>query len=230
MAEATDYGATSKYGIKTAENCTTVGEVRKSAGNLMSSLKQEWEKRQEAKLVRKAQRGDVAAFTKLIERYQRPIYASIFGMVLSHEQTDDLIQETFIKAHRNLYRFDLRLPFYPWIRRIAINTTINWLKSEKAKKTYSLDALEDTHPMLVLDENPGHIVERKEMRSIVSKALLTLPIEQRTVFVYRVLQEMSYEEIAGELQISIGTVMSRLNRARNKLRKHLKGYLPINHR
>ncbi len=196
----------------------------------MSSLKEEREKRQEAKLVRKAREGDVSAFTKLVERYQRPVYASIYGMVLSHAQTDDLIQETFIKAYRNLHRFDERLPFFPWIRRIAINTTINWLKSERGKKTCSLDALEATHPSLALHENPGQIVERREMESVVRKALLALPIEQRTVLAYRVLQEMSYEEIARELQISIGTVMSRLNRARNKLKKLLRGYLPVNHR
>ena len=191
----------------------------------MSSLKQEWGRRQEAKLVRKAQEGDVDAFTKLIERYQRPIYASIYGMVLSHAHTDDLMQETFIKAYRNLHRFDKRFPFYPWIRRIAINTTINWLKSEARRKAYSLDALDETHPMLILHENPAQIVESNEMECVVRKALLELPAEQRAVFVYRVLQEMSYEEIAGELQISIGTVMSRLNRARSKLKKYLQGYL-----
>jgi RNA polymerase sigma-70 factor (ECF subfamily) len=190
----------------------------------MTSLKQEWDSRQEKRLIAKAKSGDEKAFARLIERYQRPLYYCIFAMVFSHSQTDDLIQDTFIKVFKSLYRFDEKYPFYPWIRRIAVNITINWMKSEAGRKAISIDAIDPSDPQVVLKEDPGSMAERGEMLQALSRALQDLPAEQRAVFVLRTMNELSYEEIAGDLQISMGTVMSRLNRARSKLRSIMKEF------
>jgi len=188
----------------------------------MPQLKQEWDRHQDIQLIRKAKKGDTKAFSKLVKKYQRQIYACIARMVYSHELTDDLIQETFIKVYKSLYRFDENYPFYPWVRRIAVNATINRLKSEAARKASSLDNLDST---IVSDENPFQQLEQEEMLQNIRRAMYTLPEEQRAVFVLRTQEAMSYEEIAQTLGISLGTVMSRLNRARSKLKVILKEYL-----
>ena len=188
----------------------------------MPLLKKEWDKYQDLKLIRKAKNGDPKSFAKLVRKYQRQVYACIARMVFSHDLTDDLIQETFIKAFKNLYRFDEKYPFYPWVRRIAVNTTINRLKSEAIRKTLPLDELNST---AISDDDPVQQVERDEMLQNLKRALQTLPEEQRAVFTLRTDEEMNYEEIAETLGVSIGTVMSRLKRARSKLKILLKDYL-----
>lgn len=188
----------------------------------MPLLKQEWDKRQDVQLIRKAKSGDAKAFTKLVKKYQRQVYACIARMVFSHQLIDDLIQETFIKVFQSLHRFDESYPFYPWVRRIAVNATINCLKSEAGRKASSLDEL---NPTVISNENPVQELERAEMLQNLRRALHALTDEQRVVFVLRTQEEMSYDEIAQALGISIGTVMSRLNRARTKLKMLLKDYL-----
>ena len=187
----------------------------------MHNPKGTWDKRRDNKLVRRARKGDAKAFEKLVERYQRPVYACIIRLVRSHEATDDLIQESFIRVHNNLHRFDERYPFYPWVRRIAVNATLNYLKSAAGRHLLPLDAVEDT----VSDENPGEQLEQREMLRCLRRALLVLPEEQRMVFLLRTREEMSYQEIADALGISMGTVMSRLNRARARLKDLMKDHL-----
>jgi RNA polymerase sigma-70 factor (ECF subfamily) len=188
----------------------------------MPLIKQEWNRRQDVQLIRKAKEGDSKAFSKLVTKYQRQVYACIARMVFSHSLTDDLIQETFIKVFQSLYRFDESYPFYPWVRRIAVNTTLNRLKSEGSRKA---SFFEYSNPDIISDDNPVQDVEREEMLRNLKRAMQVLPEEQRIVFVLRTNDELSYEEIAKTLGISIGTVMSRLNRARTKLKTLFKDYL-----
>lgn len=190
----------------------------------MSVLKIKWDRTQDRMLIRKAKRGDTDAFTGLIKKYQRQVYACISGLVFSHASTDDVLQDTFIKVYRNLHRFDENYPFYPWVRRIAVNTALNYLKNEARRQAVSIDAPEDASVMLQAEDNPGRDVEKKEMLEKLREAVKELPEEQRMVFVLRTQQEMSYEEIAQLLEISMGTVMSRLNRARSKLKELLKDH------
>jgi RNA polymerase sigma-70 factor, ECF subfamily len=187
----------------------------------LSSTK--WTRKREAWLVRKAAQGNTRAFEILIQKYQRQIYACIARMIFSHYIIDDLIQETFIKAFKNLYRFDPEYPFYPWLRTIAINTTLNFLKSRKQQKSQPLEefsGMEQCDFQSDLEQD----LEQKELREHLDRALARLPVSQQAVFVLRAGEEMSYEEIAQTLSISIGTVMSRLNRARTRLKQLLQEF------
>ena len=188
----------------------------------MAILNNDRERKNDLSLIRKAKKGDAKAFAQLVKKYQRQVYYCIARMVFSHHLTDDLIQETFIKVYNNLHRFDESFPFYPWIRCIAVNTTLNRLKHEASKKTYAIAELE---PTLVSDHNPIHEVENAEMLRCLRNALHRIPEDQRAVFILRTNEEMSYDEIAATLGISVGTVMSRLNRARSKLKSLLKEHI-----
>jgi RNA polymerase sigma-70 factor, ECF subfamily len=190
----------------------------------MPSLKQEWNRHIDSRLIRKAKQGDARAFEQLVERYQRPLYLCIVRMVFQHDDTDELVQETFVRIYQNLNRFDHHYPFYPWARRIAMNLTLNYLKSRSSRKSASLEgavAIPNGNP----EADPLHRAEQNELQSGVKKALASLPEEQRMVFILRTREEMSYDEIAEALQISPGTVMSRLNRARARLKELLAHYL-----
>jgi RNA polymerase sigma-70 factor (ECF subfamily) len=176
----------------------------------------------EAGLLEKARGGNLFAFEEIVRRYQRRVYATAFRIVRRHEVADDVAQEAFIRAHRSLDRFDTRRPFGPWICRIAANLAVNHVRSPEARE----EALPDGHaeaPSVL----PGPLdgVLDREARALLERALGGLPGEQRSVFCLRVFEELSYKEIADALGISIGTVMSRLSRAREKLREALSPYL-----
>ena len=135
---------------------------------------------------------------------------------------DDVAQDTFIRAWRALASFDLARPFGPWICRIAANLAVNHVRSPRAREE-GLPEGHDEQAAPAADALEG--VLDAEARAVLDRALLALPAEQRAVFVLRVHEELSYKEIAETLELSIGTVMSRLSRAREKLREALLPYL-----
>jgi RNA polymerase sigma-70 factor, ECF subfamily len=176
----------------------------------------------ESGLLEQARRGSLFAFEEIVRRYQRRVYATAYRIVRRHEVADDVAQEAFIRAHRNLDRFDARRPFGPWICRIAANLAVNHVRSPAARE----DALPDGHAETP-SAAPGPLqgVLDAEARAMLDRALGALPAEQRAVFCLRVFDELSYREIADALGIEMGTVMSRLSRAREKLRETLSPYL-----
>jgi RNA polymerase sigma-70 factor (ECF subfamily) len=176
----------------------------------------------EAELLEKAQAGDPFAFQEIVKRYQNRVYGVAFRIVRRHDVADDVAQETFLRAYRKLDLFDVGRPFGPWISRIAANLTINHVRSPVSREE-ELD--EDQHERSTASGSPLDGVLEQEARDLLEAALAGLPTEQRAVFVLRMTEELSYREIADTLQISIGTVMSRLSRAREKLRLALAGYL-----
>ena len=181
------------------------------------------------KWVRKAKKGNHKAFEKLVIKYQRPIYYSIRKMLLDHDDTNDIVQDTFVKAYSNMHRFDEQFPFYPWLHRIAINTAINY-KTKKLKFIENLPnpgEKESSEPILANNNPLEHFLET-ELKTNIQEALEKLPFEQRVVFIMRTSEDLSYQEIGEQLDISIGTVMSRLSRARAKLRELLQHYLSDN--
>jgi len=189
----------------------------------MSSLRPEPDrKRLDLKLIRRARNGDSRAFARLVEQYQRPLYACIIRIVRAHDLADDVIQESFIRVFRSLHRFDEKYPFYPWLRRIGINLALNRLRSESARAHVTLTGFDQQAPA---EDNPAAGTERADMLRCLNEALQQLPEEQRIIFQLRTVEEMSYQEIAQALDISMGTVMSRLNRARSKLREKVRHYL-----
>jgi RNA polymerase sigma-70 factor (ECF subfamily) len=180
--------------------------------------------------IRKSLSGDTNAFEWVVRKYQKRIYFTVLQLVMNHDDANDVIQETFIKAYTKLDTYDESYPFYPWLYRIAVNTALNYQKKKTRMRALSLDDLEDgNNHRLDLAESPQQTfhAEGGELLSKLKEALGKIPAEQRAVFLLRVREELSYQEISEVLQISIGTVMSRLSRARDKLRLLLNGYLEI---
>lgn len=179
-----------------------------------------------SKYIERSLSGDARAFEWIINKYKKRIYFSIFQIVMNHDDTDDVLQETFIKAYTKLDSYDSQYPFYPWLYRIAINTSLNHQKKRTRMRALSLNDLDGNNHKVDISVSPRQMFESEgnELLVKVKEALEKIPAEQRTVFLLRVREELSYQEISDTLEISIGTVMSRLSRARDKLRTHLQGY------
>jgi RNA polymerase sigma-70 factor, ECF subfamily len=176
----------------------------------------------EAELLARARDGNLFAFDEIVKRYQRRVYATAVRIVRRHDVADDVVQEAFLRAHQALARFDLARPFGPWICRIAANLAVNHVRSPQARE----EALPEAHAETpVPGGSPLVSVLETEARTELARALDGLSADQRAVFVLRVYEELSYKEIAESLEISIGTVMSRLSRARERLRVALTPYL-----
>jgi len=185
--------------------------------------------KQDLKWIRKAKKGNQRAFEKLVLEYQKSIYYSVRKMVLNHDDANDIVQDTFVKAYSHLHRFDEQLPFYPWLHRIAINTTLNFqTRVSRAKETYTNSEDNEIKKLALNNKNPLEEVIENEFKEKFTKALYRLPCDQRMVFILRTSEELSYQEISEQLDISIGTVMSRLSRARAKLKQLLQQYLSNN--
>ena len=176
----------------------------------------------EAALLARARDGNLFAFDEIVKRYQRRVYATAVRIVRRHDVADDVVQEAFLRAHQALGRFDLSRPFGPWICRIAANLAVNHVRSPQARE----EALPEAHAETpVKGASPLTRVLDTEARAVLARALEDLSTEQRAVFALRVFEDLSYKEIAEALEISIGTVMSRLSRARERLRVALTPYL-----
>jgi len=173
-------------------------------------------------LVGRARHGDLSAFEEIVRRYRRRVYGVALRIVRHHETAEDVAQEAFVRAWRGLDGFELGRPFAPWVCRIAANLALNHVRSPRMRE----QALPEGH-----DEEPaqeagplGTLLDA-EARRVLDDAVGALPTEQRAVLVLRVFEELSYDEIAETLQISPGTVMSRLYRARERLARALVPYL-----
>jgi RNA polymerase sigma-70 factor (ECF subfamily) len=183
------------------------------------------ESEEERMLIVKAKSGDSRAYEVLVRKYQRNIYGLCHRMTGAHQSADDLSQETFVKAFFSLSRFKEEMNFFAWIRRIAVNSTLNYLKARKRERP-----LDENHPKTSGNpgariEMPEHRLEQKRMEQTFREALKSLPADQRAVFILKVYEDQSYKDIAEIMKIPHGTVMSRLFRARRKLRQALSAYL-----
>lgn len=175
----------------------------------------------EEELVRRAKNGDSCAFDRLVTAYQERVYFTVIRIVLTHEDARDVVQESFIKAYRNLKSFKEGYRFYTWLYRISVNTALNHIQNRKKCET-SLDKLtEEKRFDPAMDVEVDEAYERSEMLQSVKTALKVVPHDMRAVFILRVYEGMKYQEIAETLELSIGTVMSRLHRARGILKQQL---------
>ena len=186
-------------------------------------------------LVLRARDGDRDAFAEIVRSYQRRIYAVAMRMTRRHEVADDITQDTFVRAYRNLGRFDIGRPLRPWLTRIAVNLAINYLNgvAKREQPLYTEDApggpgrrgeTRASRPERI-DANPERALASEELALDLERAVALLSLEQRTVFLLKVIEEMRYEEIAKLLGISEGTVMSRLSRARGRLKGMLAAHV-----
>jgi len=176
-------------------------------------------------LIRKAQDGDLRSFDVLVRRYQKKVYFAAYRMVKSHDAADDIAQETFINAYSAIRSFKVGHSLFTWLYRICMNLSINYLKRSKLVIPESRFE-EKTSPleMEAAGPDPAEDLASKELGSKIEKAIDTLPPKHKAVFVLRAYEDLSYEEIARTLRISVGTVMSRLFRARARLQEMLKEY------
>jgi RNA polymerase sigma factor (sigma-70 family) len=181
----------------------------------------------DAQLVRGVKGGRKECFDQLVLRYQRMVYAITRRMTSNHHDADDLAQETFLAAYRAMDRFDEQKSFPAYLSRIAINLSINHLRRRKRRlRVLSPGSGEAQGGLTMARTGDLHkILEHKELMSRLEMAMETLPAHQKAVLILKVYQELSYQEIANALGISLGTVMSRLHRARKRLRAQLKGLL-----
>lgn len=175
----------------------------------------------ESALVARARRGDKTAFGGLVKRFQRRVLRMVVGMTGDVDAAMDIVQESFIRAYTALERFEEGQPFYPWLSTIATNLTLNYLK--KSGRETSLDL--DRHGQTDTAADPLEKLQLDENNRRFLQAVQELPEQYRAVFILRNFEELSYEEIAERLNISVGTVDSRLFRARRRLVEELKDLL-----
>jgi len=178
-------------------------------------------------LVERVQRGDRSAFDVLVLRYQQKVLKLIMRYVRDAMEAEDIAQEAFIKAYRALPSFRGDSAFYTWLYRIAINTAKNSLVSTKRRPIdYDLD-LQDPEQYalqarLTDGETPEHLVLTDEIRETVNGAMAELPEDLRTAIVLREIDGLSYEEIAASMDCPVGTVRSRIFRAREAIDRKLR--------
>lgn len=181
----------------------------------------------ESALVDKDREGDLAAFNELVNSYSRKIFRLAKHITQNEEDAEDVLQETFLKAFEHLGDFQGQSKFYTWIVRIAVNESLMKLRKRKSDRSVPLDEPVDTgedtvvREIAVWDENPEQKYSREELGQILDEAVQGLRPAFRTVFVLRDIEELSTEETAEALGISVPAVKSRLLRARLQLREKL---------
>ena len=181
----------------------------------------------ESALVAQAKAGDQNAFAELVNHYERKIYRLAKNITRNDEDAEDVLQEAFLKAYSHLDNFKGDSKFYTWIVRIAVNEALMRLRKRKTDRSVPLDEPmevgEETvnREIAVWEDNPEQRYSREEWRQILDEAIDSLKPDFRTVFVLRDIEELSTEETAEALGISVPAVKSRLLRARLTLREKL---------
>ena len=181
---------------------------------------------QDELLIRRAQRGDADAFEQLLLEHQKNVYNLCYRMAGNPDDAMDLSQETFLRAWRCLDQYQFASAFSTWLYRLCSNICIDFLRRRRRQQTVPLtfedaDGEEQTYAVPDVQPLPEEQVELKLTRETLAAAMAQLLPEHRAVLQLRVVNEMSYEQIADVLDIQIGTVKSRLSRARNQLKKIL---------
>ena len=184
----------------------------------------------ETTLVAQSREGDTAAFGELVRRYEGKIFRLAQHVTQNREDAQDVLQETFMKSYEHLDQFQGNSKFYTWIVRIAVNQALMKLRRRKTDKSVSLDENIDTgedtmvREIAAWDEDPEQRFSRDELGGILDTAVQSLEPPYRSVFVLRDIDELSTEETAEALGLSVPAVKSRLLRARLQLREKLTRY------
>jgi len=180
-------------------------------------------------LIEKALKGDQQAYTELVDRHRNSVFHIVFRVVRDQDMAQDLVQETFMKAFSSLKSYHCEYRFSTWLYRIAANASIDYLRKKRIK-ALSLDLPIDTEDGQVtveipdMSHHPEEEILRRERAVSISEAINSLPAKYRQVIIARHQEEKSYEEIADELGVPVGTIKARIFRARELLKKHLREY------
>ena len=181
----------------------------------------------ESALVARAKSGDMDAFSELVTHYERRVFRMAKQITQNDDDAEDVLQETFLKAYTHLDNFQGNSKFYTWLVRIAVNEALMKLRKRRSDKTVPLDEPINTgedemvREIAVWDENPEESYSREELGTLLNEAIQSLKSAYRTVFILRDIEELSIEETAEALNLSISAVKSRLLRARLQLREKL---------
>jgi RNA polymerase sigma-70 factor (ECF subfamily) len=177
-------------------------------------------------LVRRTLEGDSSTYSSLVRKYQTKVFNMAFSFVRNRETADDLAQEIFIKAYVSLKKFQFKSGFGTWLYRIAVNHCKDYLRSQQKMKTVPFDSYSERTAI-----KKDYFVERDQRRredqveGLVQRGILAMPEKYKTIIILRDIQGLSYDEIAKILNLSSGTVDSRIHRARKMLRQKLSPYL-----
>jgi len=187
----------------------------------------------EERLIEACKGGDLGAFDKLILRYQDVVYGVAFQLLRDREDAEDVAQEVFLSCFRNIGAFRFESRFSTWIYRVTVNRVKNrwkYLQRRQSGKHVSLDAptsQDDPRPTELPDprSDPRREAEGRQTMEMLNAAVGTLPMEYQEVLALRFVRNLQYEEIAAVLGCSLGTVKSRINRARCQLREKMRDAL-----
>jgi RNA polymerase sigma-70 factor (ECF subfamily) len=182
-------------------------------------------------VVQRVQAGNVGAFDQLVQKYREHIFSVIYNMTSNREDASDLTQETFIKAFQAIARFKGKSSFFTWIYRIAINSTMTFLKKRSRRRYISYENINEEVSSTEIFESltaktrteKGALVQ--ELQEKLNDSLQKLSPKHRTVVVLHEIEGLSHAEIAEITKTSVGTVRSRLHYAKQQLQSYLKDYL-----
>jgi RNA polymerase sigma-70 factor, ECF subfamily len=183
----------------------------------------------EAALIERCAAGDEDACAELVDEHQRFVYQLALHLLGDHNEALDLSQEVFLRVFRTIHRFRGQSALRTWIYRIAVNQARNrmrWWRRRRRGQQVSLDDHVRAHGELPTESSgasPDRVYRQREVAARIQEALAALPFDQRTAIVLREIDGLSYEEIAFSLGVAVGTVKSRLARARETLRGALRG-------
>ena len=184
-------------------------------------------------LVVRVQHGDKQAFGLLVAKYQRKLIRLLARMIRDPAEVEDVAQEAFIKAYRALPNFRGESAFYTWLYRIGVNTAKNYLasKGRHVPTTTEVEAEDaegyESGELLRDNDSPERLLQTQQIGETVSAAMESLPDELRTAIVLREIEGLSYDEIAAVMDCPIGTVRSRIFRAREAIAERLRPMLDI---
>lgn len=180
------------------------------------------------------QAGNEQAFEALVREFQARVYNTCLGLLQNAEDAEDVSQEVFIAVFQSVASFREQSSLSTWIYRIAVTRSLEFLRSKKRKKRFAffqtLFQGKSQEPGTALGhfQHPGVVLENKERAAILFKAIATLPENQKTAFILNKLEELSYQQIAEVMQVSISSVESLLFRAKSNLKKILSDYYEKN--
>lgn len=199
--------------------------------SLVSSPERQKEADEDLVIVRKIQDGDVDAFDALILKYRERVYSVIYNLTSNREDASDLTQETFIKAFQSINRFKGKSSFFTWLYRIALNTSLTYLRKNKLRRFFSFEKMVDEDHTegfienMTADSDSDKAALMSELQEKLNDAFQKLSVKHRTVITLFEIDGLSHKEIAEIVGASVGTVRSRLHYAKQFLQGELKGYL-----
>ena len=202
--------------------------VNRGRANASNRAERQREAELDSVLVERAKTGDREAFRKLVERHQRRAFAIAIGLVRDENDAREIVQEAFLRVYRSLDKFKGGSSFFTWLYRIVTNLAIDLMRKPARREAELYDNPSiaddaDAFPFVskIAGADPIDVVRRREIAERINDALAALPPYHRSVILMREIEGMSYQEMAEAMQVSKGTIMSRLFHARQKLQRAL---------